>query len=79
VPTLTQDPKDDAILYTALVGDADLLISDDRHLVPNRHEHLWEHDGRAVVAVTFDTLVNERLDAANLSDIDGSWLAVAHG
>lgn len=79
VPTLTQDPKDDDILYTALVGDADLLISDDKHLVPDRHEHFWEHDGRAVTAVTFGTLVNERLDVANLSDIDGSWLAVAHG
>lgn len=78
VPALTQDRKDDAILYTALIGDADLLISDDKHLVPDRHEHLWEHDGRAVATVTFDTLVNERLDAANLGEIDGSWLAVAH-
>ena len=79
VPALTQDRKDDPILYTALVGDADLLISDDKHLVHDRHEHLWEHDGRVVAAVTFDTLVNERLDAANLGDIDGSWLAVAYG
>lgn len=79
VPALTRDRKDDAILFAALAGDADLLISDDKHLVPDRHEHLWEHDGHVVAAVTFDTLVNERLDAANLSDIDGSWLAVAHG
>lgn len=79
VPALTKDPKDDQILYTALAGDADLLISDDKHLVPDRHEHPWEHDGRVVTAVTFDTLLNERLDTANLSDIDGSWLAVAHG
>jgi len=78
VPTLTQDRKDDAILYTALVGDADLLISDDKHLVPDRHEHLWEHDGRVAVAITFDTLMNERLDTANLGAIDGSWLAFAH-
>jgi len=77
-PTLTRDRKDDGILYTALLADADLLISDDKHLVPDRHEHHWEHDGRSVVAVTFDTLVNERLDAANLNEIDGSWLAVAH-
>lgn len=79
VPALTQDRKDDGILYAALLGDADLLVSDDKHLVPDRHEHRWEHDGRSVVAVTFDTLVSERLDAANLSEIDGSWLAVAHG
>ena len=38
-----------------------------------------EHDGRAVAAVTFDTLLSERLDAASLSEIDGSWLSVAHG
>jgi hypothetical protein len=79
VPTLTQDRKDDAILYTAFAGDADLLISDDKHLVPDRHEQMWEHDGRIVTAVTFDTLVNKRLDAASLGDIDGSLLAVAHG
>jgi predicted nucleic acid-binding protein len=79
VPTLTQDRKDDAILYTALVGDADLLVSDDKHLVPDRHEHLWEHDGRTVTAVTFDGLINEWLDAETLGAIDGSWLAVAPG
>jgi len=48
-------------------------------LVPDHHEHLWEHDGHIVAAVTFDTLLSERIDAASLSDIDGSWLAVAHG
>lgn len=79
VPALTRDRKDDCILYTALLSDADLLVSDDKHLVPDRHEHHWEHDGNTVVAVTFDTLVSERLDAANLSEIDGSWLAIAHG
>jgi predicted nucleic acid-binding protein len=79
VPALTRDPKDDGILYTALLADADLLVSDDKHLVPDHHEHHWEHDGRSVVAVTFDTLVSGRLDAANLSEIDGSWLTVAHG
>jgi predicted nucleic acid-binding protein len=81
VPLLTQDRKDDAVLYTALAGDADLLISDDRHLVPDRHEHLWEHEDQAVTAVTFHALVSERLEAANWrpGEIDGSWLAVAHG
>jgi len=79
VPALTRDRKDDGILYTALLADADLPVSDDKHLVPDRHEHHWEHDSRSVVAVTFDTLVSERLDAANLGEIDGSWLTVAHG
>jgi hypothetical protein len=46
VPALTTDPKDDPILFTALAGGADLLISSDRHLVPDRQEELWEHDGQ---------------------------------
>jgi predicted nucleic acid-binding protein len=79
VPALTEDPKDDPILHTALIGDADLLISDDKHLVPNRREHLWEHGEDTVLALTFNTLLTERLDAAILTEIDGSWLAVAYG
>lgn len=80
-PELTGDRKDDPILHTALSGDADLLVSDDtRHLVPSDQEHLWEHDGRSVLAVTFDFLMKERLSPSglDLSEIDGSWLAVAH-
>jgi predicted nucleic acid-binding protein len=80
VPLLTRDRKDDAILYTALIGNADLLVSDDRDLVPDRHEQLWEYEDRLVTAVTFNTLVTERLDTTDwLNEIDGSWLAVAHG
>jgi len=71
VPALTRDRKDDGILYTALLADADLLVSDDKHLVPDGHEHHWEHGGDTIVAVTFNTLVSERLDAASLSEIDG--------
>lgn len=79
VPLLTQDRKDDAILYTALIGGADLLVSDDGDLVPDRHEQLWEHEDQTVTAVTFHTLVTERLEAANwgFGEIDGSCLAVA--
>jgi predicted nucleic acid-binding protein len=80
VPHLTRDRKDDAILYTALIGDADLLVSDDGDLVPDRHEQLWEYEDRLVTAVTFNTLVTERLDTTDwLNEIDGPWLAVAHG
>lgn len=80
VPALTQDPGDDPILYTALVGDADLLISDDKHLVPDRHEQFWEYADRSVVAVTFETLMRERFPASgfDLRDVDGSWLRIAH-
>ena len=62
VPALTADRKDDPILYTALVGDADLLVSSDKHLVPDREQELWEHDGHTVLALTFETLLADRLD-----------------
>jgi predicted nucleic acid-binding protein len=78
VPALTADPKDDPILYTALVGDADLLVSQDKHLVPDKQQELWEHDGQTVLALTFETLLTERLDAVEWDQIDGSWLALAY-
>lgn len=78
VPALTTDPKDDPILYTALVGDADLLVSQDKHLVPDKQQELWEHDGQTVLALTFETLLAERLDAVDWDQIDGSWLALAY-
>jgi hypothetical protein len=54
------------------------LVSDDKHLVPDRHEHLWEHAGQTVTALTFDTLLSECLDGETLSAIDGSSLAIAY-
>jgi hypothetical protein len=36
LPMTEADRKDDPILYTALIADADLLIADDKHLVPDR-------------------------------------------
>lgn len=78
-PALTADPKDDPILYTALLANADLLISDDKHLVPDGHEVGWEHGDRRVVALRFHTLASERLDEVDWEEIDGSWLTIAHG
>ena len=78
VPALTADRKDDPILYTALVGDADLLVSSDKHLVPDREQELWEHDGHTVLALTFETLLADRLDDVAWDQIDGSWLALAY-
>jgi predicted nucleic acid-binding protein len=78
VPPLTADPKDDPILYTALVGDADLLVSQDKHLVPDKQQELWECDGQTVLALTFETLLAERLDTVDWDQIDGSWLALAY-
>ncbi len=78
VPALTADPKDDPILYTALLADADLLIASDKHLVPDKHEELWEHDGHTVLALTFETLLADRLDGLDWGQIDGSWLSLAY-
>ncbi len=78
VPRLTPDPKDDPILFGALLGDVDLLISDDRHLVPDRREHHWEYDGHSLTTISFDTLVEERLGDVDLAEIEGSWLRIAH-
>lgn len=78
VPVLTADPKDDPILYTALVAAADLLISGDKHLVPDKQQELWEHDGQTVLALTFETLLADRLDEVDWDQIDGSWLALAY-
>jgi predicted nucleic acid-binding protein len=78
VPALTADPKDDPILYTALLADADLLISSDKHLVPDRKEELWEHEAGAVLALTFETLLTNRLSGVVWDGIDGSWLRLAY-
>lgn len=78
VPPLTPDPKDDPILFGALLGDVDLLISDDKHLVPDQREHHWEYDGHSLTAITFDTLVEERLSDVDFAEIEGSWLRIAH-
>jgi predicted nucleic acid-binding protein len=78
VPALTADPKDDPILYTAFLADADLLISSDKHLVPDRKEELWEHEAGTVLALTFETLLADRLSGVDWDGIDGSWLALAY-
>jgi predicted nucleic acid-binding protein len=78
VPSLTADPKDDPILYTALAADADLLISSDKHLVPDRKEELWEHESGTILALTFETLLADRLSGVDWDGIDGSWLTLAY-
>lgn len=78
-PALTTDPKDDPIVYTALLAGSDLLVSDDRHVVPDREAHLYEHGGSSVLAVTFDHLLRERFpsDDVDFDAIEGSWLVAA--
>ncbi len=79
-PTLTRDRKDDPIVYTALMADADYLVSDDRDIVPDGSEHHYEHDGHNVLAVTFNRLMAGHFEPADLNwgEIDGRWLAYAY-
>lgn len=79
-PTLTRDPHDDPIVYPALLARADYLISDDRDIVPDRHEHHYEHEGHHVLAVTFNRFLAAYFEPTDLdwSAIDGRWLRLAY-
>jgi predicted nucleic acid-binding protein len=75
-PPFTRDRKDDPIVYTALLGEADYLISDDRDIVPDGSEQAYEHDEHQVLAVTFNRFVTTYFEPADLDwgTIDGRWL-----
>jgi len=75
-PSFTRDRKDDPIVYTALLGHADYLISDDHDIVPNGNEHSYEHDEHQVIAVTFHRFITTHFEPPDLdwSAIDGRWL-----
>jgi len=75
-PKLTRDRKDDPIVYTALLGRADYLISDDRDIVPDGSEHVYEHDEHQVLATTFNRFITTYFEPADLDwgAIDGRWL-----
>jgi predicted nucleic acid-binding protein len=77
IPILTRDPDDDPIVFAALRADVDLLISDDKDVVPDRRFQTYQHEDHRLLAVTFGVLVEDHIDAP-WADIDGSWLAVAH-
>jgi predicted nucleic acid-binding protein len=75
-PPFTRDRKDDPIVYTALLSRADYLISDDRDIVPDGSEHIYEHDEKHTLAVTFNRFVTTCFEPADLDwgAIDGRWL-----
>ncbi len=75
-PQFTRDRKDDPIVYTALLGRADYLISDDHDIVLDGSEHVYEHDEHQVLAVTFNRFVTTYFEPTDLdwSAIDGHWL-----
>lgn len=77
VPALTRDPSDDPIVYAALRVGADLLVADDKDIVPRDAEgaQLYEHEGRSVLAVTFARLLQDHLDDVDWNAIDPAWLA----
>jgi predicted nucleic acid-binding protein len=79
-PALTRDPKDDPVVYTALLGGADLPVSDDRDIVPDGVEHHYEHEGRLLTAVSFGELMESRLGALGIDfdEIEGSSLGLAY-
>ena len=76
---MTRDPEDDPIVYTALLANCDLLISDDSDIVPDRESEPYEHGGSSVLAVTFNRMMHAHIptDDVDFDAIDGSWLAVA--
>lgn len=78
-PGLTRDPTDDPVVYTALRGNCDLLISDDSDIVPDRRAELYEHGDASVLAVTFNHLMHAHFpaDEIDFDAIDGSWLVAA--
>jgi predicted nucleic acid-binding protein len=78
-PSLTRDRKDDPIVYTALLGEADYIISDDHDIVPDGSEHAYEHDEHHVLAVTFNRFITTYFEPADLDwgAIDGRWLRFA--
>ena len=75
-PPFTRDRKDDPIVYTALLGKADYLISDDHDIVPDGSEHAYEYDEHQVLAVTFNRFITTYFEPTDLdwSAIDGRWL-----
>jgi predicted nucleic acid-binding protein len=79
-PALTRDPQDDPIVFSALLADADFLISDDKDIVPDGIEHHYEHGERSVTAMTFDHMMDRFFAAVDVdfTEIDGSWLALAY-
>lgn len=77
IPAFTNDPDDDPIVYGALQADADYLISDDKHIVPRKEPHEYEHEERQLLAVTFDYLISDLMPDIEWDQIDGGPLRAA--
>lgn len=78
-PALTRDPADDPIVLGALLAGSDLLISDDRDIVPNGIEHEYAHGEHRLRAMTFGHFIGHcfQPDDFPWPLVDGRWLAQA--
>ena len=76
VPRLTADSDDDLIVWTALSSGADLLISDDKHVVPDEAagSRSYADGDSTVLAVRFGYLIENYLDDVEWDRIDGRML-----
>jgi hypothetical protein len=75
-PALTREPADNPIVYGALLAGCDMLISDDRDIVPNGTSCEYEHAGHRLRAVTFRDFVHSCFEPGDFpwSQVDGAWL-----
>jgi hypothetical protein len=76
LPALTRDPEDDPIVYGALVAGCDILISDDKDIVPDGVEKGYEHGEHRLRAVRFGRFISEVFEPTDFpwSEVDGGWL-----
>jgi predicted nucleic acid-binding protein len=79
VPAHTRDPADDAIVHRALLAGSDFLISDDRDIVPDGAEHLYDLSGHRMLAVTFRKFTSTYFEPRDFPwrVLDGAWLREA--
>jgi hypothetical protein len=78
-PALTRDPEDDPIVYGALLAGCDILVSDDRHIVPGGIGREYEHGEHRLRAMTFGEFVHGCFEPIDFpwSQVEGSWLREA--
>lgn len=78
-PALTGDPEDDPIVYGALLAGCDVLVSDDRHIVPRGISREYDHAEHRLRAVTFREFVHDCFEPADFpwSQVEGEWLREA--
>lgn len=81
LPPLTRDPEDDPIVFGALLAGCDILVSDDKDIVPNGIEQDYEHGEHRLRAVRFGRFISDVFEPTDFpwSEVDGGWLVDAFG